>query len=321
VIAGGYDSRVSFVGKLLRLARAEVRLVLALARRKVATVHAFLPLAGFLAVVAGKLTRTPQVIVARRALGTHQDRHPRWRAVDRWVARHADVITANAQAVAEDTARREGIPVAKIRVIPNGLDLSPFDPDAERRKSMRTQLALGDNDVAIVCVANLIAYKGHSDLIDAFAIVARNHADARLFLVGDDRGIGQSLHRRAREAGIASRIVHLGHRSDIPAVLNAMDIAVLASHEEGMSNAVIEYLAAGLPVVATNVGGTPEILDALPGCHLVPPSHPESLVTGMLDALAQFEDGTQRNVRRQSAARRFSVAAMVERHLTLYGLR
>lgn len=318
VIDGGYDSGATFPGKLARLARAELRLVVALLQRRPTILHAFLPLAGLLAVVAGKVARTPRVLVARRALATHQDRHPYWRRVDRWVARHVDVITANALAVAVDTAQRDGVLLANIRVIPNGIDTGPFDAARPMRTSNRTRLGIGANDVAFVCVANLIPYKGHLDLLAAFALVIRVHPEARLFLVGADRGIGAALAGRASELKIASAVMQLGHRDDIPAILDAMDVAVLASHEEGMSNAILEYLAAGLPIVATRVGGTPEILEGLPGCHLVAREDPDSLAGAMMKALAEFEDSATRTVRRQSAARRFSIDAMVEKHLALY---
>lgn len=320
VIDGGYDSRAPFLWKVVLLARAQMRLVANLLRWRAGVVHAFLPLAGLLAMVAGRLCGVPRLIVARRALGTHQERHSYWLTVDRVVARLAHVVTANAQAVAEDTARREGVPLTKIRVIPNGIESTRFMQQPRDRQATRLQLQLRSDDIALVCLANLIPYKGHHDLLEAFARLARERPQARLFLIGDDRGIGPALDDQANRLGIASLVMRLGHRDDVAALLGAMDIAVLASHEEGLSNAILEYLAAGLPVVATEVGGTAEILRGLPGCRLVPSRDTPALAAALLDLLPEANQEKPREARRQSVTRRFSVDVMVERHLELYGL-
>jgi glycosyltransferase involved in cell wall biosynthesis len=319
VIDGGYDSRVRFALKLPLLVRAQWRLVRTLLRWHANVVHAFLPLAGLLAVNAGRLCRVSKVVVARRALGTHQERHPYWRWVDRFVSRMAHVVTANANAVAADAAIREGIPLTKIRVIPNGIEVSNFQLDDARRREIRSALRLDGHELAVVCTANLIPYKGHHDLLEAFARLAHERPASRLFLVGSDRGVGTSLAARAVELGVAANVVQLGHRDDIAALLGAMDLGVLASHEEGLSNAILEYLAAGLPVVATDVGGTAEILRDLPGCRLVAAHDPQGLAAALLALLDEAPDAARRLARRHAVTQRFSVDAMVERHLELYG--
>jgi len=150
--------------------------------------------------------------------------------------------------------------------------------------------------------------------------VAQKRPQARLFLVGADRGIGASLQMQAADLAIRSRVTQLGHRDDIAALLGAMDLGVLASHEEGLPNAILEYLAAGLPVVATEVGGTAEALAGVPGCRLVAARDIEGLAAAMLDLLPEVSNRELSSVRRQSVTRRFSVDAMVQRHLELYGL-
>jgi glycosyltransferase involved in cell wall biosynthesis len=319
VVDGGYDSSASLLWKLALLGRAQWRLAVNLLRSRATVVHAFLPLAGLLTVVAGRLCGVPRVIVARRALGTHQERHPYWRAIDRMVDRLAHVVTANARAVADDTARRGGVPSTRIKVIPNGVAPSVVGLEARERDEVRSTLGLQMGDIAIVCLANLIAYKGHLDLVEAFGRVALRRPELRLFLVGSDRGVGASLLAQASRLGIASQVVLLGHRDDVAHLLGAMDLGVLASHEEGLSNAILEYLAAGLPVVATDVGGTGEILAGLPGCRLVRARDVDALATALLELASAANDDELRNVRQQSVTRRFSVEAMVERHIELYG--
>jgi glycosyltransferase involved in cell wall biosynthesis len=320
VAAGGFDAHASLPLRVATLARAQWRLGADMLRWRATVVHAFLPLAGLLAVVAGRLCRVPRVIVARRALGTHQERHPYWGAVDRFVDKLADIITANSWAVADDTARREGVPASKIRVIPNGIESSRFEPREDERRAVRSDLGLHPDNIAVVCLANLIPYKGHRDLLAAFARVAQRRPQARLFLVGADRGMGASLQALAADLGIASRVVQLGHRDDIAPLLGAMDLGVLASHEEGLPNAILEYLAAGLPVVATEVGGTAEALAGVPGCRLVKARDIEGLAAALIDLLPEASNRELGSARRQSVTRRFSVDAMVQRHLELYGL-
>ena len=175
------------------------------------------------------------------------------------------MVTANSRAVAADTQLRDGYDASRIIVIPNGLDFEGIDDMQEHRNEVRQELGLQASDVAVVCVANLMPYKGHKELIDAFARVASADDRLKLFLIGDDRGIAADLSGQALGLGMSDRIMFLGGRSDVPRLLSAMDIGTLPSHEEGFSNALLEKLAAGLPVAATNVGGNPEALDGHAG--------------------------------------------------------
>ena len=126
--------------------------------------------------------------------------------------------------------------------------------------------------------------KGHSDLLMAMREVARRRPDARLVLVGDgDRR--PLLERLARRLGIADRCHFLGQRRDGPAILARAVAGVSASHAEGISNAILEAMALRLPVVATAVGGTPEIVREGQDGYLVPPGAPAALARRMLDLL------------------------------------
>lgn len=320
VCDGGYRTTKSLPLKLLRLSRALWRLWLVLLTWRPVVVHAFLPMAGLFAVIAGRLAFVPRIIVGRRALGTHQDRHPYWRSVDRIVSVLAHAITANSLAVARDTAMRDGIAPHKIVVIPNGIETTRFASTLAERMAVRSRLNLQDDQTAIVCVANLIAYKGHLDLIDAFAIVRRAEPGSRLFLLGADRGQGAALRERMKKLGVADEVVQLGHCPDVASVLAAMDIAVLPSHEEGLSNALLEYLAAGLPVVATAVGGNAEVIEGVPGCWLVPPRAPSLLAEALIAAIRSDRGPGDSAARKRAVADRFSPDAMVARYLAVYGI-
>lgn len=320
IVDGGFvRSSSSRFGKAFCLLRAQLRLVRETLAWRPDILHGFLPLPNFLTGIAGRLTRVRLIVTSRRGLGTHQDRHPSLRWMDRVANRLSHVVTANSVAIARDVERRDGYAEARVRVIPNGVDFTRFGAGGSSRTATRRSLQLEDGDPAIVLVANLLPYKGHSELIDAFAVVVSQVPRARLFLVGEDRGIKASLTEQARELGIADRIEMLGRRSDVAELLLAMDIGVMASHEEGLSNALLEKLAAGLPVVATDVGGTGEALADMPDCRLVRARCSADLADGIIHAWAGLADSELRRALRQRLVRdRYSMETMVDNYDTIY---
>lgn len=316
VFDGGYRSSFSKPRKIAALLLCQLKLVALLVRNRPLVVQGFLPIVTFITALAGFLTRVPVNVISKRAIGTHQDRIPVLKWLDRAANRLAHVITANSVAVAEDTAARDKYPRAKILVISNGLDFVPVDQALARREEARSSLGIAKDEIAMVSVANLIPYKGHADLIRACAQVA--HPRLRLFLVGRDDGIGPGLKELARSLGIADSIVLLGQRSDVPFVLAAMDVGVMASDQEGLSNAVLEKLAIGLPVVATSAGGNREALEDMPGCVLVRPYDPADLARGISSVIELHSSESSREVRRRLARERYSVDKMVDAHERLY---
>jgi glycosyltransferase involved in cell wall biosynthesis len=239
--------------------------------------------------------------------------------LDRLANAWSDVITANSQAVASDTQARDGYDVSRIVVIPNGVDFARLDNARKRRDETRDKLGLSKIDIAIVMVANLIPYKGHAELIEAFARIAVGDPRLKLFLVGEDQGIAENLMGNAHRLGAAHNIILMGQRTDVPILLSAMDLGVMSSHEEGFSNALLEKLAAGLPVVATDVGGNPEALEGMPGCILVRPQDADDLARGLADAIGKLgADDQSRTIRQSRVRERYSVDAMVDAYERLY---
>ena len=319
VIGGGYDSRVNRLFKIWLLARGMWRLWWLLRRVQPQVVHGVLPLTNFFATVAGRLARVPMVITSRRALNTHQERVPGWLLADRLSARLSDVVVANAQAVKRDTLAREGGDPEKIEVIYNGLDFSRLQVPVGTREEIRCRLGIPAAAPVLVVVANLIPYKGHEELLQAFARVTESFPEASLLVVGEDRGIGGRLRAMARELGVHEKVHWLGLRRDVPRFLAAADIYVSASHEEGFSNAVLEALAAGKAVVATRVGGTPEMLEGGRLGLLVEPNDPGALAEALGRLLADpaLREELGRRAR-ESAKTLYAQGRMVENHLRLY---
>jgi glycosyltransferase involved in cell wall biosynthesis len=316
VIDGGYRSASGKAQKLIALALAQLRLFWWGARYRPRIVHAFLPITNFFGAVAGRISFVPMVIASKRAMGTHQERIPIFRKIDRAANALAHVITANSKAVAADTSRRDGCDLSRIVIIPNGLDFRPFEISHDRNQ-IRASLGLSRTDIAIAMVANLIPYKGHADLIEAFSLVTSNQ-QLKMFFIGRDDGIAASLKALAHTLGVADRLNMLGLRNDVPSLLSAMDVGVMASDQEGFSNAVLEKLAAGIPVVATDIGGNSETLRDMPGCFLVRTHDPADLARGLEAAIAGLISDHGREVRRRLVRERYSVDAMVNAYERLY---
>jgi glycosyltransferase involved in cell wall biosynthesis len=317
---GGYQhASGTRMSRMARLIACEARLLWHVLRSRPDVVHGFLPLTNFMAAVTGRTAFAPRIVTSKRALGNHQHRHPGWKRLDRMANALSHVVTANSKAVAADTHARDGYDIARIAVIPNGVDFSRLDEVGRHRNMAREQLGLSPADIAIGMVANLIPYKGHRELLEAFARIAAADIRPKLFLIGRDDGIGASLMAEAARLEIADRVHWMGQRSDVPALLSAMDLGVLASHEEGFSNALLEKLAIGLPVVATDVGGNPEALKDMPDCVLVRPQDTDDLARGLGDAISRLGgDGEAGQVRQRLVRQRYSVDAMVDAYERLY---
>lgn len=230
-----------------------------------------------------------------------------------------DAVTAPAQAVLAEVARREGgLRGARI-AIPNGVDPARFHPlPPQARSAGRAALGLAPDEFAFACVARLVEVKRHGDLLHAFARLGSGALRPRLLLLGDGP-LRRTLERQARDAGIDGRVDFLGERADVAALLPLCDAFVLASRTEGMSNAAIEAMACGLPVVATAVGGQPELLeDGVTGL-LVPPRSPARLGFALEQLLhAPARSHRMGRLGRERVLQSFSLASMVKAHDALY---
>jgi glycosyltransferase involved in cell wall biosynthesis len=211
---------------------------------------------------AAAMGRVPVRIGNRREI--NPDKRPAQIALQRAAYGCAHKVVANSQAAA-DRLMSERVPERKIAVVPNGLDVDQFSSRAARPSLRR-----------VVVVANLRPEKGHDVLIDAAVEVVRRFPDARFELTGGGPELGV-LQARAAASPVSHVFTFLGHRSDVAARLQANDIFVLPSRSEAFPNAVLEAMAAGLPIVASAVGGIPELVDNERTGLLVAPDDPRAL--------------------------------------------
>ncbi len=211
----------------------------------------------------------------------------------------------------------EGFPARRLQVIHNGIEPGTSPTDSERRNVRRT-LGIAPSTIVIGTIARLNHVKDLGTLIEAFAIISRQHQEIVLIVVGDGEERNR-LEEIARRLGVLSEIRFLGQRDDARRLLAAFDVYVNSSISEGISLTILEAMAAELPVVATRVGGTPEVVaDGISGL-LVPARTPAALA----DAIRQLavDRGRRRAMGtsgRLTLVQGFSIHRMVDQYAELY---
>jgi glycosyltransferase involved in cell wall biosynthesis len=295
-------------------------------RGRVDIVHAYNFYANVFAVPAARLAGVPVVLASVRDTGVYLT--PAKKRVQRAVCRLADRVLVNAQAVRAWLVA-EGFPAGKIVVIPNGIDLERFR-GRPRDPALRSALGIPEDALLVAVLSRLDRLKGLEVFIQAAAEVARRVPRARFLVAGDrvlvrdGEAVTESAYRdglaeSARRLGLAGRIVFTGFRLDVPELLAESAVSVLPSLSEGLSNTVLESMAAGVPVVATAVGGTPEAIEDGVSGLLVPARDPKALAAAIAALLANPERARALGeAGRRRVAERFSLDVMVRRTERLY---
>jgi glycosyltransferase involved in cell wall biosynthesis len=268
----------------------------------IAVVHAWDIYSNIFALPGAALARVPLRIGSRRGLGGP----PPVRKLQTLACRAAHRMVANSRAAANQLIA-QGVPEARIDLIPNGIDLSMFTIGRNNARPRK-----------IAMVARLWAEKRIDVLVAAVPRVLARYPDVEFQIVGDGPCREQLLNQ-ARESGVLPHVTFLGHRDDVPVVLSSADVFVLASESEASPNVVLEAMAAGLPVVASRVGGIPELVaDGVSG-HLVPPADPNALATALLDLLDHPDRATAfGRAGRAHVEKHYSFERMVAQFETLY---
>lgn len=268
--------------RILRLSLASVGLWLVLIRRRPDVVHFFLPLAYLIGAPIAMAALCSCRAVSRRSLNDYQAGYPIVRRLEGLFHRRMRGLLGNSKAVVAQLVE-EGAPAQRIRLLYNGIE--PM-VSCRARAEVRDSLGVAQDAILFAVVANLIPYKGHVDLLAALAKArSRLPAGWRVLLVGYDAGIGDGLKQQAADLRIAEHLLWLGRRTDVPDLLGASDAGVLCSWQEGFSNSILEGMAAGLPMLVTDVGGNAEaVTNGKTG--LVVPSHDPAALGEALVLLA-----------------------------------
>lgn len=230
--------------------------------------------------------------------------------------RRGVIPVAVSQEVAQWMKQFQG--VKDCLVIPNGIPVSDYQHPSVSRQAWRKEHGFSDADVLFVCVARLEKQKNHAMLMKAFAHSFQAGGPGHLVLAGDGT-CRQELELQVRELRLEHQIHFLGRRSDIPELLGASDVFVLPSQNEGNPLSLMEAMAAGLPVVATAVGGVPELLEDHKSGFLVVPGDWEAMGGAMLRLLENIEmRRTMAAFAVQQAVEIFSATHMAQGYMELY---
>jgi glycosyltransferase involved in cell wall biosynthesis len=297
----------------------KARLVRHMMRRRIDVMHAYSFYGNVFGILPARLAATPVVIASIRDRGAYLT--PMQRRVQRFVCRFADCVLVNAESVKE-WLTSEGYNPSKIVVIPNGVELDRFNelPDPS---GIRHELGVPAGAPLVMVVSRLTRQKGLEQFLEAAEILAPQFPDARFVIVGyanpAEHDYENVLKTRTDQLGLTGRVIFTGLRHDVPALLAAATVSVMPSLNEALSNVLLESMAAGAPIVATRVGGTPEAIDEGVTGLLVDPGDSAALAT----AVARLLDDRSLAARLGRAARHaietgYSVEKMVRATERLY---
>lgn len=252
-------------------------------QQKIALVQTFFVESNIVGPWLARMAGVPVVIGTRRNLD-QGERRVGWRRpaihfLERMAGRSMDCMAVNSDRVSDKVVATRIIPLRKVRVEYNGIDLASFSDLDLRRDHTRRALGVGENELLIGNVSGLRPVKGLLPFVEAARIALAEDRTLRFLLIGDGEH-RPAIEERIRSYGLTDRVHLAGAQVEVLPYLAAMDVGVLSSLAEGFSNSLLEYMAAGLPAVATDVGGNREAL-ADAGI-LVPPDDPPALAEAFL---------------------------------------
>jgi len=304
--------------RIPRLLLGTLRLLRILREVRVDVLHAFLPVPSVMGALVSKLAGVPVFIVGRRSMSELPRRGSRiLTGIDRFPFKFANAVVTNCEAIAKETEVVDGVSAAEIHTIHNGVDQKTFG--SGRDFSMRRKLGFRSKDIVFGVVANFFACKRHNDFIEAARQIRSRCSNSRFLMVGVDHGTLPAVRRQVREAGLESVIRIVPGTMNPEAYYNAMDVYVCCSAFEGMSNSVTEAMCSGLPVIATAVGGNPELIKHGETGFLTAIGKPEEIARFGCDLYCDDAARDAIGLRaKQDIQSRFPTTTMVEAHERLY---
>lgn len=288
-----------------------------LLNERVDILHTHLFYSGLIGVLAKRFGGRSQVALMRhhtsvvRMLGSQL--HV---AADKWMAEKADHVLTVSEAARRYMVETDGIRRDSIDVVYLGFDFEKLAPNAAERRRIRQEFNFTDDDFVIGYVANLASGKGHIQLIEAFRKISIEIPNAKLLFAG--RGMLADV-QVAAETFAPGQVTFAGWRSDVAAILNAMDLFVQPSLSEAFSQVLIEAMGVGLPVIATNVGGAGEVIESGINGVLIAPDDSGQIAR---EVVRLYSDGPlQNSIAKAGTAmvtERFTAEQMVDRQFDLY---
>ncbi len=308
--------------------RQQLRLAAALRRQRVQVLHSYNFYANVFSVPAARLAGVPCVIASIRDMGVYLT--PRQQYVHKMVCRLADRVVVNAEAI-KTWLVEQGFRPERILVIPNGVDVARFNSRPDRSDpGFRARLGLPSGAPVVVLLARLHPDKGIEQFLRAAARVSVRFPRAVFLVVGEcftgrggvfaeDHEYPRKLAQVASSLGIGAHVRLPGFIEDVPRLLRHATLSVLPSLSEGLSNTLLESMAAGVPVVATRVGGTAEAITHGEHGLLVPPGDEIALAEAMTAILADQQLAERLGEQaRERIVERYSLERMVRDTQNLY---
>jgi glycosyltransferase involved in cell wall biosynthesis len=306
--------------------RALAALVALLRRLRPHLVHARSAKARFVAPLAARLARVPvtlQTVHGWSFNNAVDRRRPVFVKIERLARRLCDAtVLVSQQDLAEGVALGvlppDAVPSGEAVVIRSGVDLTAITPlAAPARRQLRAALGVSDARPVVSLVQRLSPPKTPLVFVQALPRILAERPDAVAWIVGDGP-LRTAVERAVAEGGMAARVAFLGLRKDVPDLLAASDVVVHSSLREGLPRVVLEALAVGTPLVATAVGGVPDVVDDRVSGLLVPPEDPAALAGAVLATLADPEAAARRARTGRAGISAFSARQMLDEQHALY---
>jgi glycosyltransferase involved in cell wall biosynthesis len=320
MLANGIDvlscdahGRAGFPFAIARLARF-------LRRERIGVVHTHLFEPSVVGLQAALAARTPVRVMTRHYSDYHTRIDKRWHVrLDRMCIRLCDDVVAVSEHTAKHLIEVEGAPAEKVHTIVNGFDESRVElPEPARRAQLRRELDAEEAHLLVIA-GRLHPEKGYEHLFRAMPRVRERVDRPVVLLVAGTGAFEQEFRHQVAELGCEDEVRFLGFREDVPSLMATADLVILPSVAEAFGIALAEALYVGTPVVATRVGGIPEIVDDGVDGVLVPPGNPEALAEAIAGLLKDPERlGKMAGAGRDKVTRRFSFQTMVKQYEEIY---
>lgn len=283
-------------------------------RLRIDIVHTFMVRPTVLGVFGAWRSKCRVVLTSRRNMGHWYT--PTYLRLFRFLNRFTSRVVANSEAAKQAAVKIEGLAPSSVDVLHNGVDMSRFSGGGDR--SLTDRLGIPGQSRIVGIVANYRPIKDLAMFLRASALIAAQHADVAFLLVGKGQ-LGQPLKELAAQLGIGEKVYFTDGVGPVSGYLPLMEIGCLTSLNEGFSNAILEYMAAGLPVVATDVGGNREaVLDGVTG--FLTPAGDEISFARQVNILLEnnYEGKKMGNRGRVRCAENFSMQICVQKFQNYY---
>jgi len=285
-------------------------------REGVHIIHTFFEKSEIMGWLSRRFSGVPVWITSRRDLGFK--RKSIHKKIFGFASNGCKKCIVNCAAIRRQMVQQNELPEERIEVIYNGIDLEPYQVH-DNPKTLKNELNIKDDVSLVGMVATLkFEIKGHRFFIEASKKILEKFPNVEFVLVGDGP-LRNYYENMAEELGVRQNLHFLGKRNDIPRILSSLDISVLCSTSEGFSNVILESLAAEKPVIATNVGGSPEmVIDERTG-YLVPPADSDALAKAIINLLQDPKKARDMGEQgRRMVQEKFSIERMVKSYEHIY---